>query len=818
MKYLGHTNKEVEEILKKEGLNEVKERKSFPIFKSIISSLKEPMMVILLFACLVYYFIGQFNDFLILTVSAFIILSINLFQNYKTEISILKLKSLSQKTTEVIRDGEKKTIPAEQLVRGDIVLISEGERIPADILILESSNFSVDESILTGESLPVNKEQNKYSSDTLKNKKINDSHLAFTGTLAISGWMIGSVIETGSNTKFGKMGLKLSTLLDEEPLVKKEIDRIVKNLAILGFLTCLFVFLYGYFSTQDYIRPLLNSVTLAIALVPEELPIVLTIFLALSSLRLSKTGLIVKNKSIIETLGAANILCVDKTGTLTKNQMKLSKIVTHQNVADSASKNWNPDVIEILRSAYLAKYFNSKDSLDKEIERVFNKLNVDVSDYKFLSEKVINQKFVFSRAYTISNNSEIYVKGAFDEVIKLCKLNQKAEKFIYEQFFDLTNKGLRVVAVACIKNKSIKAKFDLLGLLAFEDEIRPEVPETVKLCQNNGIRICMITGDHKNTAIYYANKIGLNNSDLVLTGEEIETLPNHLLDGKIKETNIFARIRPEQKLRILNLLKSSGNIVAMTGDGVNDALALKTANIGISIGEGGSDIAKETADIVLTENNLINIVEGIVEGRRVYDNLGTTARYIYSFHLPLILIAIFNVLLKLPELLLPIHITLLEFIIDPFSTLVFESIKGKKNSLNLKPRKGKFKLIQNLNLTKGTVYGFLIFVFVFMNYYINVSENVVSAQTTSLFLILGLNIILIYLNFSENLSFSELIKNKIYMVSNLVLILGVIFLYFFRETLNLTSISYNLTSQDLLTIFGLMLLYLILGKFAQKNI
>jgi len=818
MKYLGHTTKEAEEILKTDGKNILYETKNYPLIISIISSFKEPMMLVLLLACFVYFFIGKFNDFLILTISAFIILNINIFQNYKTEQAIRKLKSLSQKFSEVIRNGEKIKIPSEDIVRGDIVILNEGERVPADILILESSNLSIDESILTGESIPALKESTNLNLDILKNKKISEASLAFSGTILVSGWLIGSVQNTGQNTKIGKMGIKLSTLTDEEPLVRKEIDIIVRNLAIIAFFTCGFVFLYGYIITQDWVKPILNAVTLSIALVPEELPIVLTIFLALSSIKLSKLGLIVRNKSIIETLGAANILCVDKTGTITKNKMKLSKIITLKEVADGDSKNWNEDVIEILKNAYLAKYFNSKDSLDFEIERVFSKLNLDISQFNFLQEKVINQKFVLSRQYNLANQNFIFIKGAFDEVIKLSKINNVSEKFIYDQFHELTNKGLRIVAVAVIENKNIKSKARFLGLLAFEDEIRPEVVSTVKLCQENSIRICMLTGDHKNTAVYYAKKIGLNNYSEVLTGDEIENLPNHLLDERILKTNVFARIRPEQKLKILNLLKSSGNVVAMTGDGVNDALALKSANIGISIGEGGSDIAKETSDMVLTQNNLKNIVDGIIEGRRIYDNLSTTARYIYSFHLPIILISIFNVIFKLPELLLPIHITLLEFIIDPFSTLVFESIPGKKGQLNLKPRKGKFKLIENMNLPKGTIYGFLIFIFVFVTYYLYVSENVVAAQTVSLFLILGLNMVLIYLNFSENLTLKELFSNKIYVFANLVLLALIIGLYFFRETLNLTAISYNLNSNDLLTIFSLIIAYFILGKFAQKLI
>jgi len=324
MKYIGHTTKEAEELLKKHGENTLYESKEYPFLKSIVSSFKEPMMVILLIACGTYYFIGKFTDFLILTISACIIFSINIFQNFKAENAIQNLKKLTQKFAEVYRDREKVRILASKIVPGDIIILNEGERIPADVIILEASNLTIDESILTGESLPVQKTSNTNT----KTKKLELESLAYSGTIITSGWLIGSVYETGKETKIGKMGLSLSSLVDEEPLVKKEINSIVSKLAILGIFTCAFVFGYGFFSTGDFAKPLLNSVTLAIALVPEELPIVLVIFLALSSLKLSKKGLIIRNKSIIETLGAANVLCVDKTGTITKNKMKLAKIIT----------------------------------------------------------------------------------------------------------------------------------------------------------------------------------------------------------------------------------------------------------------------------------------------------------------------------------------------------------------------------------------------------------------------------------------------------------------------------------------------------------
>lgn len=776
MKYKGLTDLEAQKLLITNGPNEIPTSKKSFLLESLFKTLIEPMMVILLIACLLYYFIGEFRDFLILTFSALVIFSINIYQNYKTEESLKKLKSLTKAYCEVIRNGSKQIIESKMLVEGDYVLVSEGDRVPADLIILESSNLLIDESILTGESLPTEKDEIKES----KVRNFEEKNLAYSGTLIMSGWLVGVVFQTGLNSKIGQIGKRLELIKDEEPQVKKEINNIVFNLAILCIFTCLFIFIYNYFVSKDLVISLIRSISLAIALVPEELPIVLTIFLALSSLRLSKSGLIIKNKAIVETLGATNIICVDKTGTITKNTLKLKKLIVNNSEYEIENLPLNQEVKDLIEGSYLATYFNSKDASDLEIIKIFENTDIDISKYESLEEGIIKRKFVYSKKYLYRKQFYTFAKGAYEQISKICRINEEYEDFYLNKIEELSKIGYRVIAVCSkkeLKETSTK-KYELLGLLAFQDEIREDAREYVELCQNNNIRICLITGDYKNTASYFAKEVGLNNYEKVITGDELEKLDDEKLKKRIIDTNVFARITPKQKLKIVNLLKASKNIVAMTGDGVNDVLALKTANVGISIGHGGSDIAKEASDVILIENNLKNIVNAIIEGRRIYKNLGITGRYIFSFHLPIVLIAIFNTLFQLPQLLLPFHIAILEFIIDPFSTLVFESIPANKNLLAEKPRKSKYKLIENLNLTLGTYYGILMFLLIFIPFYAMHLNQVENYINISLINILALNIILILLNFKGNQTYSQLLKNKRFSISIsfliLILVLGVL--------------------------------------------
>lgn len=813
MIYKGLSHKEAQKLYLEKGPNEIPKSSEFSFLKSILDALKEPMTLILLSACVIYFVIGSSLDFIILTISALVIVSINVYQNFKSEEALEKLKDFTKKYCEVFRDGEKITIESKYLVEGDSVIVNEGDRVPADILIVESSNLLINEAILTGESVPIRKKTIK----DINLKKFSDDYIAFSGTLITSGWMIGSVYKTGIKSKIGELGKRLELIKDEEPQVKKEINKIVLNLAILCILTCAFIFSYNYYQTSNLQNSIIYSVSIAIALVPEELPIVLTIFLSLSSLRLSNKGMVIKNKAIIETLGAANIICVDKTGTITKNNEKLKKIIYQDQDLDFEKIELNQDIKKLLRASFLSKYFNSKDALDIEIEKIFSKTGIDISEFNSKEEGIVDRRFVFSKKYSKGKESYIFAKGAYEEVSKICRIPSKYEDFMLDKIQELTNVGYRIIAVAELKTEreASSKKFELLGLLAFHDELRDETKEYVELCQNNKLRVCMITGDHKNTAIFYANEIGLNNPQNVLTGDELEKLPDHKLRELIARTNVYARIQPQQKLKLVNFLKSRGNIVVMTGDGVNDSLALKAANIGISIGEGGTDIAKETSDIILIKNDLKSIIEGIKEGRRIYRNLGITARYIYSFHLPIILISIFNTFFQLPFLLLPVHIAFLEFIIDPFSTVVFGSIPAQKNILSKTPRKANFKLIENMKIGVGTIYGVAMFFLIFIPYYLINSFDPESAKTVAILNLMILNIFLIYFNFSEEQTFFQVLKDKTFMIAITILSLITFGIYLIRDSLNSIGLGGSISEAEYLLLGGSVILFVFVGFFSK---
>lgn len=806
MIYNGISSDDARKLYEIYGPNEIEPEKKISIFKLIIDAFKEPMLLILFVACVIYLVIGDFTDFGILTASAFVILFINVSQSYKTSKEIEKLKSFTKKYSDVFRDGKKSLIESRYLVPTDYVIVSEGDRVPADLLIIDQSNFTIDEAVLTGESLPIIKETApEYFEYKEKNSKKISRNIAYSGTLVSSGWMIGIVKKTGKNTKIGTLGSKLQKIKEQEPQVKIEITRIVKILAIICVVTCSFIWVWNFFLTLDFVKSSIYTISLAIALVPEELPIVLTVFLALSSLRLSKKGLIVKNKAIVETLGATNVICIDKTGTLTKNELKLKKIILDDKVSDINQLELSEKTVNLIKASFLASYFSSKDIIDEEILEIFKKLDLDTKNYKPTAEAIIPNKFVFSKSYEYRNGEAIFIKGAYEQISKLCRISEKYEDFYLSSIHELSNQGYRLIAVAekvSMKEDSNK-KFSFLGVLAFQDEIREESFDYVKLCQDNQIRICMITGDHKNTAFYVASKVGINNAENILNGDEIDKMDGKTFLSKIRVTNVFARITPDQKFKIVKALMHDKNIVAMTGDGVNDALALKTANVGLSIGKGGTDIAKETSDVILIENNLKNIIEGIIEGRRIYQNLATTARYIYSFHIPIVLLAICGSFLQLPILLLPIHIALLEFIIDPFSTVVFESIPAKKNLLSQKPRSGNFKLLENMDLKLGSIYGILLFVLVFFPfYYFNVFQNdFARASSLAMFIFMLLNIWLIVFNFAGNSSFKELLKSPTLKVSLGILITVIFLIYQFRHNLAFLNLNYDFVLLDFLLIF-----------------
>ena len=681
----GLSSKEVIENQNKYGFNELptKQRRNF--FKILFGQIKEPMVALLLITVAVYFLLGDRAEAFLLLVSVTVIIVIELYQESKTEKSLEALRDLSSPRATVIRNGEHITIPGREVVMGDIMLLAEGTRIAADGEIVMSTNLKVDESLLTGESMAVEKQADS-----------NQKSVVYSGTLVVKGHGIVRVTAIGAKTELGNIGKSLSGIETEKTLLQKEVKKVVKIVAIVSLILSVVIALAYTFIQNKLVEGILSGLTLAIAILPEELPIVLTIFLTLGAWRLAKLNVLTRKASTIETLGSASVLCVDKTGTLTQNKMKIIKMVNSKgDITTDISKN-----NEIIKYSVLASQMKPFDPME---EAILEAGNLSYGDNKIIyKDRIILKEYTmeeqhFSVVHVWGKTEEdksidVALKGAPEQVFKLCNLDEPSVKKFEKSVELLASEGLRVLGVAKAKHRTELPKhrkdfeFEFLGLIALADPIREEVPSAIKLCKEAGIRVIMITGDYPITAKNIAQQIGLPDQDVII-GTEFEKLNQKEQQEIIKNACIFSRVTPSTKLAIVKALKANGEIVAMTGDGVNDAPALKSANIGIAMGKKGTDVAREAATIVLLDDNFSSIVSGIRRGRRIYDNLQKALAYIFAVHTPVAVLSLIPVFVGWPPILIPIHVVFLEFIIDPSSTLVFEDEKEEPNIMKRKPRK-----------------------------------------------------------------------------------------------------------------------------------
>lgn len=668
---------QAKELLDRFGYNELPSAKSKTILKIAFEVIKEPMFLLLLSCSILYIILGDYNEGIILLSSVLLIIFITFYQHQKTEKSLDALRKLSSPRALVLRDAKEIRIPGREVVPGDILILSEGDRIPADSIILETNYFMVDESILTGESLAVLK----------SNDQNNENSKVYSGTLVVQGHAYAEVVNTGAQTKFGQIGKSLQSIVSSKTKLQTEMQQLIRNLFIIGILISISIIVLFYIKKGDIIYSLLNGLAASMAILPEEFPVVLTIFLALGAWRLSKNKVLTRNASAIETLGSATVLCSDKTGTITQNKMQL-----HTIYFDEKSSSLNSSI----QSLYFASNPNSSDPMELSIAQHYNKLTLK-EDFTFIKEFPLSKKlFAMTRILKFKDerNTIAYSKGAPEAIMQLCNMAEDEKEKYSQKVKEFAKNGLRVLAFANAKIDEQKLPasqqeidFEFHGLVAFEDPIREEVPEALQECINAGINVKMITGDYPETAKSIATQIGLVHNDFVITGDELKNMSDDELKTKIKYTNIFARIIPEQKLRIIQALKSQGEVVAMTGDGVNDAPALKAADIGIAMGQKGTDVAREASSLVLLDDNFASIVSAIRLGRKIFDNLQKAMSYILAIHVPIIgmvvLPSIFN---YFPILLMPLHIVFMELIIDPICSIAFESEQEEKSIMNRAPR------------------------------------------------------------------------------------------------------------------------------------
>lgn len=774
----GLTESEVSDRFVRDGCNELPYQKKQSVFVILFNVLREPMLLLLLGCGLIYLLLGEAKDAYMLLSFVFVVVGITFYQERKTERALEALKNLSSPRALVIRNGQQIRIAGREVVADDIVVLREGDRVPADARVLSSSNLLVDESFLTGESIPVRKTIWDYKTK-LTHPGGEDLPFVFSGTLVTQGRGLAKITSTGAKTEMGKIGKSLQSIEDEDTLLKKETEKIVRMFAIAGLILCaIIVIVYGL-TRGDWMQGFLAGLTLSMAMLPEEFSVVLLIFLTLGAWRISKRKVLTRKTPAIETLGSATVLCVDKTGTLTLNQMRLDGIM-----ADRSYYDLSMEKQEVLPEAYhslleysiLASQKDPFDPLEKEIKTKGNQYLSDTNhihrNWKLIKEYPLSKELLALSHVWQSPDKTHYViatKGAPEAIADLCHMPEKERKSLERNIQMMAKKGLRVIGVA----KALFDKKDLpgiqhdfafkyIGLLGFTDSVRQTVPKAVKECYNAGIRVIMITGDYPETASHIARQISLINPNKFITGPELKIMDHLTLREKIKTINIFARVVPEQKLAIVNALKANGEIVAMTGDGVNDAPALKSAHIGIAMGERGTDVARETADLILLNDDFSSIVHAIRLGRRIFDNLKKAMAFIFSVHIPIAGMSLFPILFQLPIVFFPAHIAFLELIIDPACSVVFESEKEEHNVMMRPPRNLKQPLFDRQTFFTSLLQGMSILTVIVIIFLLALRSGLGEKEARSLaFLTIVLcNLVLIITNLSKTENVIKIFQSK----------------------------------------------------------
>lgn len=794
----GLSQHEADRLHTKFGFNEIPDKGKRTILHILVHVVKEPMFSLLLLAALVYLVIGSLEDAFLLTIFIALSIGITVYQENKSEKAIEALKQLSSPRALVMREGQIIRIAGRDVVVGDLLILEEGDRISADAKLLKVNDLLVDESLLTGESLSVE-------------KKLDD--FIFSGSLVVRGGGTAIVKSIGTHTELGKIGRSLLEIQDSNSPLQNEIGVLIKRFSILGItLSILVCLIYGLLYNQ-WLDGILSGISLTMALLPEEFSLVLMVFIALGVWRISRHHVLTRKTSVIETLGSITALCVDKTGTLTLNRMSLQAIADVDSITYiSESTEINAVQKEILSYSVLGSEIEPFDPMEKAFSESQSRLTPEYSeiykDYKLVHEYGLTPELP-AMAHVWQPNPQtgkylIAMKGAPEAVITLCDLDEAQKLIITKQINEMACKGLRVLGVA----KSTQTKttgdwptsvnqfqFEWLGLVGLKDPLRKEVPDSVRLCHEAGIRVIMITGDHAITAKAIADQAGIKSTQ-ILSGAEIDLIDDDHLKKLLQSINIFVRIKPNQKLRLVNALQANNQIVAMTGDGVNDAPALKASHVGISMGQRGTDVAREASSLVLLNDDFSSIVNAIHQGRQIHDNLQKAIIYIVAGHVPIAGAIFLPLLIGLPPLLYPIHILFLEMIIDPSCAIVFESEAPDSNLMKQPPRDPNLKMFSLDNFMIGTLQGIGLLAIVMGIYFSLIWGNYPQtfANTVAFGTLVIGNLMLVVVSRSKQSHFFTILKRpnqSQYWIIGIAILLFIIFTFisFFKERFRFTELT-----------------------------
>lgn len=743
IRWPGLDDAEAQRRLVEFGPNALSPVRGRSVWRIISATLREPMFLLLVTASGLYLLLADLAEGLFLTLAAVATVGLVVVQEARSERALKALRDLSEPTARVIRNGVERIISITELVPGDIVLVSEGQRLPADAELVGGDVLSVDESALTGESAPISKTMTAARTGVSQPLADDLGSQLFAGTLVVAGQAVACVTNTGQGTALGKIGASLAGIESGPTPLQKAAGRLVSWFGGLAILFCgAVVGAYGWLR-GDWVEAALAGITVAISLIPEEFPMVLAVFMALGAWRLAGHKVLVRRGAVIETLGGATILCVDKTGTLTENRMTVARLSAGGRSCDPREGELAPPAAALLEAAALASAVHPTDPMDRAVRT----LCPVVGDRAALSRSwpleagrmAVVQQWALADGTTVAA-----AKGAPEAVFGLCRLSPSDIAVARKDLDIMAAEGLRVLAVASIEGPDAgfaepgEATFAFLGLIGFLDPVRTDVPRALREARQAGIAVAMITGDYPATAMAIASQAGIDVEGGVLTGAEIVGLDASTLRERVRTIRVFARVQPDQKLALVEALKADGEVVAMTGDGVNDAPALEAAHIGIAMGKRGTDVAREAADIILLDDSFASIVGGVRLGRRIFTNLRKALTFVVAVHVPLAGMALLPILLGAPPLLFPVHVVFLELVIDPLCSLVFEAEPSERNAMKKPPRNPKAALFGARQIAFGALQGLVILAAVLAFYLWSLDQVAETEARAAAFLVLAL--------------------------------------------------------------------------------
>jgi Ca2+-transporting ATPase len=760
----GLTDAEVILSREKYGFNQLNYNQENGFIDALKSVIKEPMVILLLVTSCIYFISGKTGDGIFLAAAIVLVSGISLFQDSRSRNALEKLKDFSQPKCKVIRNGNVIEINSEELVVGDSLMIEEGTSITADGTIVQSNDFSVNESILTGESLSVYK-------DTLA-----ADNLVFHGTTVASGLAIATITAIGNQTRLGKIGKSLEAITEEKTPLELQINNFVKKMVIAGAVVFLIVWAINYVHSSNILDSLIKALTLAMSILPEEIPVAFTTFMALGAWRLMKMGIVVKQMKTVETLGSASVICTDKTGTITQNKMQLAKLfVLNTNQIKNAGEFTGQTEKELIRMAMWASEPIPFDPMEIALHAAYGQTGIsdERHAYKMIHEYPLGGKPPMM-THLFENGSGkriVAAKGAPEALISISHLNSIEKKQVTAAIEVLAAEGYRVLAVgeANFSGNDFPAtqqefQFGFRGLVAFYDPPKKNISEVLQSFYKAGIAVKIITGDNAETTGAIARQIDFRGFDQCISGDALMQLSDKELQITVEKVNIFSRMFPDAKLKIINALKATNEIVAMTGDGVNDGPALKAAHIGIAMGKKGTEIAKQAASLILLEDDLSKMVEAVAMGRRIYANLKKAIQYIISIHIPIVLTVFIPLALGwiYPNIFSPVHIIFLELIMGPTCSIIYENEPMEKNTMLQKPRPVSTTFFNWKELTTSILQGLVITIGTLATYQYAVSEGADEQLTRTMVFtcLIAANILLTLVNRSFFYSLFTTIKYK----------------------------------------------------------